>query len=166
MTEEFAAPVLREEGGMGYHFLPVPPESAARLAASGTRRVVAVLNGHSVRRALVTVDGGPALILGQDLLRTIGAQPGDTVLVDASPDPEPDRIDLGDELEAVFADDAEAAVRFFGFTPGRQRSIATYVTGAKRAETRIKRALDLAHKLRTHTLYGDTRDTRDTRDTV
>ncbi len=158
MTEAFAAPVLREDGGMGYHFLPVPADAAARLAASGTRRVVAVLNGHAVRRGIVTVAGGPALIVGLALLRTIGATPGDTVLVDAAPDPEPDRIDLGDELEAVFADDADAAARFFSFTLGRQRSMASHVTGAKRPETRRTRALDLAHKLRTHTLYGDTRD--------
>ncbi len=157
MTEEFAAPVLRETGGMGYHFLPVPADVAARLAASGTRRVVAVLNGHTVRRGIVTVEGRPALLVGQDLLRTIGAAPGDTVLVDAAPDSEPDRIDLGHELEAVFADDAEAAARFFSFTSGRQRSIASHVTGAKRPETRIKRALELAYQLRTHTLYGDTR---------
>lgn len=155
MTEAFAAPVLREEGGMGYHFLPVPPDVAERLAASGTRRVVAILNGHSVRRGVVTVDGRPALLVGLSLLRTVGAAPGDTVLVDAYPDPEPDRIDLGDELEAVFADDDAAAARFFSFTPGRQRSMASHVTGAKRTETRLKRALDLAHKLRTHTLYGD-----------
>jgi hypothetical protein len=36
-----------------------------------------------------------------------------------------------------------------------QRSIASYVTSAKRQETRIKRALELAHKLKTYTLYGD-----------
>ncbi len=157
MTEAFASPVLREDGGMGYHYLPVPPDIAARLAVSGTRRVVAVLNGHAVRRGLVTVAGRPALLVGQSLLRTIGAAPGDTVLVDASPDPEPDLIDLGDELEAVFADDAEVAARFFSFTLGRQRSMASHVTGAKRTETRLARALDLAHKLRTHTLYSDTR---------
>jgi hypothetical protein len=33
--------------------------------------------------------------------------------------------------------------------------MAGYVTGAKREETRIKRALEMAYKLRTHTLYGD-----------
>lgn len=155
-TESFASPVLREEGGMGYHYLPVPPESAARLVASGTRRVVAVLNGVPVRRAVMTLAGAPVLIVGLPLLRTIGAAPGDTVLVDAHPDPDPDRIDLGDEFEAALADDAEASNRFFAFTPGRQRSIASYVTSAKRPETRLKRALEVAHKVRTNTLYGDT----------
>ena len=140
---------------MGYHFLPVPAESAARLIASGTRRVVARLNGVEVRRAIVSHAGGPAIIVGLPLLRTIGAAPGDTVLVDAFPDPEPDRIDLGDEFDAALADDPEASARFAAMTPGRQRSIASYVTSAKRPETRLKRAGDLVHKIRTNTLYGD-----------
>ena len=154
-AESFASPVLRAETGMGYHFLPVPAESAARLVASGTRRVVAVLNGVPVRRAVVTHEGAPVLLVGIPLLREIGARVGDTVLVDVSPDPDPDRVDLGDEFEAVLADDAEASDRFFAFTPGRQRSLASYVTGAKRTETRLKRALELARKIRTNTLSGD-----------
>ena len=48
-----------------------------------------------------------------------------------------------------------AAARFASLTPGRQRSLAYYVDSAKRDATRIRRALDLAHKLKTHTLYGD-----------
>ncbi len=154
--ESFAAPVLRESGGMGYHFVPVPADIAARLASSGTRRVIAVLNGVPVRRALVTQGGAPALIVGLPLLRDIRAALGDTVLVDAYPDPEPDRIDLGDEFEAALADDPEASARFFAMTPGRQRSLASYVTSARRPETRLKRADELAHTLRTSTLYGDT----------
>jgi hypothetical protein len=155
VTESFAAPVLRSESGMSYHYLPVPADVAATLLASGTRRVVATMNGHPARRAIVTHEGAPALIVGVGLLRDVGVREGETVFVDVVPDPEPDRVDLGDEFEAVLADDTAAADRFFGFTVGRQRSMASYVTGAKRTGTRLKRALELAHKLRTHTLYGD-----------
>ncbi|HEX8385821.1 MAG TPA: YdeI/OmpD-associated family protein [Rubricoccaceae bacterium] len=155
MTESFAAPVLRSETAMSYHYLPVPAEVAASLLASGTRRVVATMNGHTARRAIVTHEGAPAIIVGQGLLRDVGVREGETVFVDVIPDPEPDRVDLGDEFEAVLADDQKAADRFFGFTTGRQRSMASYVTGAKRTETRLRRALELAHRLRTHTLYGD-----------
>ena len=154
-VESFASPVLRAETGMGYHYLPVPAESAARLVAGGSRRVVAVMNGVPVRRAIVTHEGAPVLLVGIPLLREIGARVGDTVLVDAHVDPDPDRIDLGDEFESVLRDDAEASARFFAFTPGRQRSLASYVTSAKRAETRTRRAYELAHKIRTETLYGD-----------
>ncbi len=155
--ESFAAPVLRSRLWTGYHVLPVPAESAESLLAAGTRRVVATLNGHSVRRALTTHDGATVLMLGRSLLRAMGVCEGDTVFADVATDPEPDRVDLGDALEAALADDPEAAARFSAFTPGRQRSLAIYVTGAKRAETQARRALELVHKIRTHTLYGDTR---------
>ena len=153
--ESFAAPVLRSESWANYHYVPVPAEVVAALGLSGTRRVVATLNGHVVRRSVVTFEGNPVLIVGLGLLRDVGVGPGDTVLVDLEADPDPDRVDLGAELEAVLADDPEASERFFGFTPGRQRSTAYYVTSAKRSETRLRRALELAHKLRTFTLYGD-----------
>ena len=155
MPESFAAPVLLSESWPAYHTIPVPAEVAAVLAASGTRRVVGRLNGLPIRRALVSLGGGTVLIVGRGTLREAGLSAGDTALVDIEPDPEPDRVDLGAEFEAALAADDEAAERFFGFTPGRQRSMATYVTSAKRPETRVRRALELAHKLRTHTLYGD-----------
>ena len=57
-------------------------------------------------------------------------------------------------IAALDQDDA-ARARWDTFTPGRQRSLLVYITGAKTEPTRIKRALDLAQKIRTHSLYGD-----------
>lgn len=152
----FAAPVLRQDSGFKQHYIPVPPEIADELLAASGRRVIAVLNGHAARRAIQSSgDGERFLLLGIPLLRDIGARFGDTVTVTLRSDPEPDRIDLGEEFEAVLEQDEEAAARFYAMTPGRQRSLAYYVTSAKRSETRISRALELAKKLRTHTLYGD-----------
>ena len=153
----FAAPVLRMQTGLRQHYVPLPAEVAAACAAAGgMRRVIATLNGHAFRRAVQSSrDGERFVLLGLPLLREIGARPGDMVTVSLAPDPEPDRIDLGDELAAALEQDAAAAERFFAMPPGRQRSLAYYVTSAKREDTRIARALELAHKLRTHTLYGD-----------
>jgi hypothetical protein len=151
----FAAPVLRFDDAFGYHYLPVPDPIAEAYDAAGVRRLVATLNGHALRRALQSRDGARALIVGQAHLRDLGAAYGDTVEVELRPDPDPDAVDLGPEFEAALDQDEAAAARFFAMTPGRQRSLAYYVTSAKREATRVKRALELAHKLRTHTLYGD-----------
>jgi hypothetical protein len=151
----FAAPVLRQDEPFRYHYLPLPDDIAEGYERAGVRRVIATLNGRPFGRALQRREGAPCLIVGLLILREIGAQYGDTVEVVLRPDPNPDRVTLGEELEAVLAQDEEAAARFFEMTPGRQRSLAYYVTSAKRTETRIKRALALAHKLRTHTLYAD-----------
>ena len=152
----FAAPVLRLDDGLRYHYLPLPDDVADALQADGVRVLLATLNGRAFRRAVQgRRDGARYLLLGQSILRDIGAGFGDTVAVVLRPDPDPDRVDLGEEFEAVLEQDEEAAERFSGMTRGRQRSLAYYVNSARRTETRIRRALALAHKLRTQTLYGD-----------
>jgi Bacteriocin-protection, YdeI or OmpD-Associated/Domain of unknown function (DUF1905) len=155
-TEPFASPVLKQNGGYNSHYLPVPPEIAEEYRRAGVKRVIATLNGRPFSRAILgNADGERFLIVGLPILREIKARPGDIVMIELKPDPHPDRIDLGVEFTEVLEMDDEAAERFYGFTPGMQRSMAYYVTSAKREETRIKRALELAHKLRTRTLYGD-----------
>ena len=62
---------------------------------------------------------------------------------------------MGEELEEVLRQDAEAFARWQTFTTGKKRSLALYVTTAKRIETRIKRALELAEKIRTNQLHSD-----------
>ena len=150
------APILRVGNGLRMHYLPLPADIAEAWQAEGVRRVVGTLNDYPVRRGIQgRFDGERFVLLGQALLREIGAVEGDIVVAVLEPDPDPEHINLGEELEAALDQDEAAAERFYGMTPGRQRSLAYYVTSAKRTETRIKRALELAYKLRTHTLYGD-----------
>jgi hypothetical protein len=152
----FVAPVLVHETGMRQHYLPLPIDVDDAFRASGTRRVIATLNGHTVRRAIVSrKTSGRHLVLSRDLMRQLDAAYGDLVEVELVADPEPDHVDLG-ELAAALAVDPEAKARFDAFTPGKRRSLAHYVTSAKRPETRRARAEELTHKLRTYTLYGDT----------
>ncbi|MDZ4701456.1 MAG: YdeI/OmpD-associated family protein [Rhodothermales bacterium] len=155
-NEPFAAAVLRQIGGYNSHYLLIPPEIADGYRSAGVKRVIATLNGRPFNRAILgNADGERFLVVGLPILRDIKARPGDIVMIELMPDPEPDRIELGIEFTEVLELDDEAAERFYSFTPGRQRSMAYYVTSARREETRIKRSLDLAHKLRTRTLYGD-----------
>jgi hypothetical protein len=49
--------------------------------------------------------------------------------------------------------DEEAGKIFFGMTVGMQRSLAHYVSSVKNTDSRIKRALELAYKMKTETLY-------------
>ena len=142
--------------GMRMHYIPIPDDIAEALHANGTRRVVGTINGQRINRALHgNGEGGWRLMLGRAALREVGVQYGDTAIVEVQSDPTPEVIDLPDELAEVLTQDEAAAERFYGMTPGRQRSLAYYVTSAKRPATRVKRALELAHKLGTHTLYSD-----------
>ncbi len=141
---------------MKQHFVPVPTDIAEAIIASGSRRVLLTSNGKTYRRAVQNRKDGEFFILfGKSLMKDLGIVLGDELLVLLEPDPDPDYVELGEEFTEVLEMDEEASARFFGFTPGKQRGLATYVNNAKREETRIKRALEIAHKLKTYTLYGD-----------
>jgi bacteriocin resistance YdeI/OmpD-like protein/uncharacterized protein DUF1905 len=154
----YVAPVLRLGDGARQYFLPIPDDIADSLAGLG-RRVIVRLNGYEVKRAIHRKrDGERYLVMSRPILREAKAVPGDMVEVLIWSDPHPDAVDLAEEFVVALEQDQIAAARFYAMTPGKQRSIAHYVNSAKRVDTRIKRALELAHKLRTFTLAGDRTD--------
>ncbi len=162
MTEpdehHFTAVVQQDDRWLRMHLVALPTELSDQLRRQRVRRVVGTINGAPFRLAVQSRLGGGEryLSVSRALLRAMGVRgTGAEVPVVLRPDPDPDRIELGDELTEVLAQDEAAAARFNGMTPGRQRGLAYYVTSAKRPETRLSRALTLAEKLRTHTLYGD-----------
>ncbi|MEM6337779.1 MAG: YdeI/OmpD-associated family protein [Bacteroidota bacterium] len=157
MTHAFAAPILRHvhPGTMTQHIIPIPDDVAEALLSSGTRRVVVRLNDLDIKRALHKAGGQTVLVVSRRLLRDLKASEGDFVTVDIMSDPNPDHVDVPEELAAALAQDDEARARFEAMTPGKQRSLTHHVNSAKRSETRLKRAHELAYKLRTYTLNGD-----------
>lgn len=154
----FTSTVVRLETGMRYHALPVPDAVAAKFKAAGVRRLIATINGHTCKRALQNhADGGSFLIVGGDLLKTCGLKLRSVATVSLAPDPEPDDLDMPEAFALVLEQDPAARERWNTFPIGRQRSLLHYITSAKQEATQIKRAWDLAEKIRTHTLYGDKR---------
>jgi hypothetical protein len=128
---------------------------------AGVRRLEGTLNGVPVRRAIQGPhDGERFLIIGQDLLRQMAVAEGDTVVAELRPDADPDAVDLPDELAIALQQDQEAAGRFEAKTIGFRRSLALYVTQAKRTETRIRRSLEVTRRLRTDSLWGESRPNR------
>lgn len=156
---EFPAPILKREAIMSYHYLPVPSDIAESLVKSGTKRVIATINGVEENRGIqVTSKGEYYLVFGLQVLKRVRARPGDVVIASLKSDPHPTIIEVPEELEEVLNQDHEAGERFYGMTPSKRRAIGMFVTQAKRTETRIKRALEMAYKLRTYTLHGDRPD--------
>lgn len=150
----FAGPVLRTDGGMRMHYVPIPAEVDDAL--SDARIVVGTLGEVPFRRAVHgRGDGTPKLLFGKAVLKRAGLAFGDTAFVELSAAPDPDAVHLPEELTVALAQDREASARFETFTPGRRRSLGIYVDQAKRPATRERRALELCEKIRTHTLHGD-----------
>ena len=157
LEHEFAAPVLRFiEGGMTWHYIPFPDDVANRFEEAGVRRLLVTINGRLYNRAIQRNKSGERYVIAsRRLLRDVGAEFGQTVVLEVEPDPDPDNPEIPAELEIALDQDDEAGERFYEMTPGKRRGLAHYVDSAKRPETREKRALEVAHKLRTYTLYSD-----------
>ncbi|MEM0964033.1 MAG: YdeI/OmpD-associated family protein [Bacteroidota bacterium] len=156
----FAGPVLLTDSGYRMHCIPIPPEIDEALG--GARAVTGTLASPdgpevSFRRAVHgRGDGAPRLHFGKTMLKRAGLAYGDTALIELAP-ADPDEVHLPEEFAAALAQDDEARARFETFTPGRQRSLGVHVDQAKRSETRMRRALELCEKIRTHTLHTDRR---------
>lgn len=145
---EFLAPVLLTAGGMTPHKLALPAEIGDPLRERRVRRVVGTLNGRPFRLALHrSRDGFSFLALSRARMAELAVAAGDLVEVALSPDPDPDHVDLGDELAAALDASADAAAVWEGLTPGTRRALAYTVTSAKRPGTRQDRAQTVVRKL-------------------
>jgi Bacteriocin-protection, YdeI or OmpD-Associated/Domain of unknown function (DUF1905) len=152
----FTSQVVRLDQAMPFHILPVPDEIAAAWKKARVRRLTGTVNGHAINRALMNhAGGGSFLIVNRDFMKEAGISLKTPAVLAFQPDPTPDRLDMPEEFRLALDQDDAARARWDTVTPGRQRSLLVYITGAKTEPTRIKRALDLAQKIRTHSLYGD-----------
>lgn len=131
------------------HVVLVPPEIAEVYVAAGTRRVVALLNGQPVRRYLFrSADGEYGIIVGKSVIREYELSTEAPLIAEMWADPDPDRVDLCEELAVALKVDSEAGDRFYSMSPGKQRSLALYVCSAKRPATRERRAVETVRRLR------------------
>lgn len=145
----FTATLVRMDSGARHHLVPVPDAIAEVFKAAKVKRVICTLNGQRVRRALQNhADGGSFILVGQPLLAQLQVKAGAALEVQLRADPKPDEVDLPDELELVLAQDDIARARWDTFTAGKRRTLLMYITPAKREETRIKRSVELAEKIR------------------
>ena len=136
--------------------LPVPDAVGDAWRLARISRLVGSLNGYPVKRALKShADGGYFVIVGQPLLKATGSAQGSMVEVVLAPDPTPDSLDIPEELEAALEQDDGARTRWESFTVGKRRSLAYYVSSAKTEATRLRRAVELAKKIRLRQLNSD-----------
>lgn len=139
-----------------FHILPVPDTATRAWKQARVRRLVGTINGQPVKRALMNhADGGGFLVVNRDFIKRAGIGASSPVALAFRPDPNPDQLDVPVEFQAALDQDDGARARWETFTPGRRRSLLVYITGAKTEPTRIKRAIELATKIRTRSLYGD-----------
>tara|TARA_B100001115_G_scaffold184631_1_gene187963 strand:- start:345 stop:809 length:465 start_codon:yes stop_codon:yes gene_type:complete len=109
----------------------------------------------AIHRALQLRKDGYALIaLSKAILKGWKMEVGDLVQIRVEPDTSEFGMSFPEEFKIVLEQDPEAAAVFERLKPGRQRGVLHYVSQPKGEESRIKRALEMAEKMRTGTLHG------------
>jgi hypothetical protein len=148
-AKAFASQVLYDAAvAAGYmkHYVPLPAEVATAL---GVVRVAGRIEGRPFRRSLQRrADGTWCLRFGASWLAEARLAVGEDVWVELEPDPDPDAVDLPDELAAALAADPDAAERWALLTTGRQRTLAAGVARGKAPATRTRKAAELVRELR------------------
>ena len=147
----------------GPSFMPtqtivVPAAVLEALGGKAVKRVIVTIHGHALRLGLLLLEGGGRyLMLNKDVCRTVGIELAQTLEISIVPDPNPDHVDLPDELAEAFAAWPEAEVAFNKHSGAHRRAMARLVDEAKQRETRIRRALTLTERLARglHPFRGD-----------
>jgi hypothetical protein len=144
---------LLEPGGPSFmptQIVVVPLPAVVALGGKATRRVAGTLNGHPVRLGLLPLKTGERyLMINKALCQAAGVQLGQPVTLTLNPDPTPDHVDLPDELAEALAAWPEAEAGFQRYSGSHRRAMAQHVGTAKLAETRARRAVELAERLAT-----------------
>ena len=140
-----------EAGGPSFmptQLVVVPAEVVAALGGKRAKRVLATLNGHVERLGLLPLPGGGRhLMLRKALCEHLGLTIGQELTVALAPDPNPDVVDLPEELAEALAAWPEAETAFRAYSAAHRRAMARKVADAKLPETRARYAVELAERL-------------------
>ena len=161
MASPLSFRAVLEPGGPSFmptQTIVVPAEVLAALGGKATKRVIVTIRGQALRLGLLLLDGGGRyLMLNKDVCHAVGIALGQELEIQIAPDPNPDHVDLPDELAEAFAAWPEAETAFNNYSGSHRRAMAYRVAEGKQPETRARRAVQLVERLARglHPFRGD-----------
>lgn len=130
-------------------YLPVPAWTVKEITDGKMARVIASANGISFPCALrPNREGDFYITLSKEKIKQMGVMPGSPVTVILVPDDSEYGFPVPEEFEELMLQDPEVKAMFDKITPGNRRGWLYYIASAKSVDTRIKRSLEIAEKLR------------------
>lgn len=139
----------------GGHYVRVPLEVTEFFGAKGRTRVLGTMNGVAIDRALMPDGvGGHEIIIGTDVRKKTKAVPGSKVVIEIYRNPNPDEVNIPEELIAAIEMEPEAIRKFEKMTPGMKRNMAYWVDSGKLPETRAKRAVEILNRIMNGSIFG------------
>ncbi|OYU95037.1 MAG: hypothetical protein CFE21_12065 [Bacteroidetes bacterium B1(2017)] len=152
MEYSFTACVEEHQGIFRNYGLFIPEEIYSQLPQKGRFRTQGTINGVPFNLAILhALDKGHFFVISAPFLKSLKAKVGEPIHVKFEV-VSADLLEIPEEFQECLNQDEEANELFLGFTIGVRRSLVYYVNSAKSIDTRIKRSLELIHKIKTRGL--------------
>jgi Bacteriocin-protection, YdeI or OmpD-Associated/Domain of unknown function (DUF1905) len=136
-------------------FVVIPPDVAAALGATGRTSVTGTIDGHPFSNQFMpyTFEGTGrrvVMVVNRTVRTSLGKEAGDSVELVLSRDARSRsaNVAIPDELAEALARDTRAKAAFDALSPSHRREHAEFVAGAKREDTRRRRAAATIERLR------------------
>lgn len=126
----------------------VVPDAVREALGQAVKRVLMTIGPHTERLGLLPLEGGGRyLMLRKSLCKELGIEIGQELSITLAPDPDPDRVDLPDELLEVLAAWPEAQAAYEPLSGAMKRAMVRQIEEAKTPDTRARRAVQMAERL-------------------
>jgi len=147
-TYRFTAPLEKMNAEMSFMYVEVPIDVEREFGTRSRVRVLGTVNGVAVDRALMPQKSGVhIIILGGDIRRAAKLKKeGDLVQVEFWRHPNPDEVDIPEELAETLDFIPEMKAAWNKLTPGMKRNMCYWVGSGKTEATRAKRIAELLRR--------------------
>jgi len=155
----FEGPLIQGEAKFAGLHVEFPGDVEKLFGTKSSVRMHGSINGIAVKRALIPGgNGAHYVVIPGELRRKMGLRAGETVKIELQQSPDPDELDIPEELLAVLEMEPDVHAHFDRQTLSMRRGICYWINSAKREETRIKRALEVLKRFQSGTgMFGDTK---------
>jgi hypothetical protein len=139
MSETFSGTLVCEQVG-AWTYVTVPAEVAGRLGAAARVPVTGRVNDTPYVGSVMTgPNGNRYIVVNQSVRAAAGVEAGDDVRVSLEPDTAARTVEVPDDFAAALREAPDAAAFFSTLSYSRTKEYVTWITGAKRPETRARR---------------------------
>jgi Bacteriocin-protection, YdeI or OmpD-Associated/Domain of unknown function (DUF1905) len=149
----FIGTLERFSSSLSYKGIFIPAEIMEQLPGNtGRLRVKGTINGIAFNLAIQSAkEAGKYFMVGNALKRATRIKEGQHNIEVYFQLADPNELEIPEELLSVLEQDEEAKQVFNGYTIGYQRSLVHYIAAVINIDSRIKRALEIAEKIKNRT---------------
>ncbi|MFZ6009651.1 MAG: YdeI/OmpD-associated family protein [Bacteroidota bacterium] len=146
--QTFSAVLEKPDEKMDATFISIPFDVEKIFGSKGLVKVKARFDGYPYRGVLANMGTGcHVIIVRKDIRQAIGKKAGEKIKIEIELDLDERTVNVPEDLLDALANAPQAKKFFDGLSYTNRKEYATWITSAKRAETREKRLTETIRKL-------------------